>query len=228
MPFTTATFTFLRGLARNNRKPRGGSRGGGWWRGILFPDRAGQLFPGRRDVDAAEAGAAQSARRDRGRSAALRADRDGRPGDRGVRRAGRGGDAEAGAARLRPGPPGGALAAVPVVHAGPRAAGRSGPGRATAGAARRGLPADRTAGAVDQRSTGTQTSRAAVVAAGAGPASTNCFVTGSTRRLSPSMLREPSSTRSPGMPNTISSPTRFPAKWSHTVPVHRSRIVPFA
>ena len=47
-------------------------------------------------------------------------------------------------------------------------------------------------------------------AAGAGPASTSCFVTGSTRKLSPSSVREPSNVRSPGSPKTTSSPVRFP------------------
>src|SRR5438093_990136 len=51
----------------------------------------------------------------------------------------------------------------------------------------------------------------AAAAAGAGPASTNCLVTGSIRRLSPSRVRDPSNTRSPGCPNTTSSAARFPA-----------------
>src|SRR5206468_5113581 len=65
-------------------------------------------------------------------------------------------------------------------------------------------------------------------AAGAGPASTSCFVTGSTRKLRPSRVREPSSVRSPGSPNTTSSPARFPATYTDTVPVQRSSTVPFA
>src|SRR2546425_270749 len=115
--------------------------------------------------------------------------RDGRSGEAAFQRAGRGGDVEAGAARLRTGPRSGAVAAVPVVHAGPRVAGRSGPGRATAGAARRGFPADRTAGAVDQRSLGTQTSRAAVAAAGRGAGAPQCFVAGSSPGVRPSLVR---------------------------------------
>src|SRR6266704_1693307 len=51
----------------------------------------------------------------------------------------------------------------------------------------------------------------AAAAAGAGPASINRLVTGSIRKLSPSRVREPNSTRSPGSPNTTSSAARFPA-----------------
>src|SRR5437867_1589279 len=210
MPFTTATFTFLRCLARNNRKP--------WFEAHRAEYEAVVVAPMRELIEEMDVRLATFAPEIIGdpKRSMFRTYRDirfsqdkspykthaacwfyHRAGSRAVGREAAGG---------------GAVAAVPVVHAGPRVAGRSGPGRATAGAARRGLPADRTAGAVDQRGGGTQTGRAAVAAAGAGPASTNCFVTGSTRRLSPSMLREPSSMRSPGMPNTISSPTLFPAK----------------
>src|SRR5205085_2329953 len=42
-------------------------------------------------------------------------------------------------------------------------------------------------------------------AAGAGPASTSCFVTGSMRTFRPSSERAPRSTRSPGSPKTTSS-----------------------
>ncbi len=51
----------------------------------------------------------------------------------------------------------------------------------------------------------------AAAAAGAGPASTNRLVTGSIRKLSPSRVRDPSITRSPGSPNTTSSVVRLPA-----------------
>src|SRR5258706_3486340 len=46
----------------------------------------------------------------------------------------------------------------------------------------------------------------AAAAAGAGPASTSFLLTGSTRKLSPSSVRDPSRARSPGSPNTTSSP----------------------
>src|SRR5438105_3042264 len=50
----------------------------------------------------------------------------------------------------------------------------------------------------------------AAAAAGAGPASTNRLVTGSTRKLRPSRVRDPRRTRSPATPNTTSSAARFP------------------
>src|SRR5204863_729439 len=65
----------------------------------------------------------------------------------------------------------------------------------------------------------------ASAAAGAGPASTNCLVTGSIRKLSPARVREPNNTRSPGSPNTTSSLVRLPATWMNAAPVRRSRIV---
>ena len=71
-------------------------------------------------------------------------------------------------------------------------------------------------------------SQPATTAAGAGPASTSCFVTGSTRKLSPSRVREPSKVRSPGSPKTTSSPVRFPATLTTTMPVQRSSTVPLA
>jgi len=71
-----------------------------------------------RDVDAAEGGAAQPARRHRRGSPAVRAHGDDGRGAAAVRRAGRGRDVETSAARLRAGPPRGALAAAAVVHAG--------------------------------------------------------------------------------------------------------------
>src|SRR3989454_6164540 len=66
----------------------------------------------------------------------------------------------------------------------------------------------------------------AAAAAGAGPASTNCLVTGSIRKLSPSRVRDPSITRSPSSPNTTSSVVRLPATWMNAAPVRRSRTVP--
>src|SRR4051812_49403875 len=65
-------------------------------------------------------------------------------------------------------------------------------------------------------------------ATGAGPASTSCLVTGSTRRVSPSSVRAPSKTRSPASPNTTSSAVLLPATCTRAAPAHRSRIEPSA
>lgn len=66
----------------------------------------------------------------------------------------------------------------------------------------------------------------AATAAGAGPASTRRFVAGSTRRFSPSSDLAPSRTRSPGSPNTTSSPVQIPETKTLTAPVQRLRTVP--
>src|SRR6266576_2325763 len=67
-----------------------------------------------------------------------------------------------------------------------------------------------------------------VTAAGAGPASISCLLSGSTRRFSPSNDREPSRTRSPASPNTTSSRVSMPATRTITPPVQRASTVPSA
>src|SRR5207249_1023196 len=67
-----------------------------------------------------------------------------------------------------------------------------------------------------------------ITAAGAGPASISCLLSGSTRRFSPSNDREPSRTRSPASPNTTSSRVSMPATRTITPPVQRASTVPSA
>src|SRR5216110_494633 len=67
-----------------------------------------------------------------------------------------------------------------------------------------------------------------VTAAGAGPVSISCLLSGSTRRFSPSNDREPSRTRSPASPNTTSSRVSMPATRTITPPVQRASTVPSA
>src|SRR5438445_7331916 len=67
-----------------------------------------------------------------------------------------------------------------------------------------------------------------VTAAGAGPASISCLLSGSTRRFSPSNDREPSRTRSPASPNTTSSRVSMPATRTITPAVQRASPVPSA
>src|SRR5213593_1782083 len=67
-----------------------------------------------------------------------------------------------------------------------------------------------------------------ITAAGAGPASISCLLSGSTRRFSPSNDRAPSRTRSPASPNTTSSRVSMPATRTITPPVQRASTVPSA
>src|SRR2546428_7957616 len=136
MPFTTTTLRFLRGLARNNRKP--------WFDAHRAEYEAVLQAPMRRLIEEMDARLARFApeiigdpRRSMFRiyrdirfskdkspykthAACWLHHRDGRSGEAAFQRAGRGGDVEAGAARVRTGPRSGPVAAGPGVHAWPR------------------------------------------------------------------------------------------------------------
>src|SRR5207302_6232180 len=80
----------------------------------------------------------------------------------------------------------------------------------------------------DQAAVSVMHHAARVAAAGAGPESISCFLSGSTRRFMPSSECAPRRIRSPDSPNTTSSSVSMPATRTRTPPVQRASTVPLA